>query len=63
MKAITMTYYTNRSATSKSMTEWYFGKDFTRRVTMQAVREHRKNGKTEFTFWQDGTGILTIRFL
>ena len=28
MKAITMTYYTNRSATSKSMTEWYFGKDF-----------------------------------
>ena len=57
-----MTYFTNHAATSKSMTEWYFGKDFTRRATAQAAREHKKTGKNEFTFWQAGTGFLTIRF-
>ena len=58
----TMTYYTNHAATTKSMTEWYFGKAFVSSMTAKAKRESKKTGKTEFRFWQDGTGYLTIRF-
>ena len=61
-EANTMTYYTNHAATTKSMTEWYFGKTFTKTATAKAAREHKRTGKTEFRFWQDGTGYLTIRF-
>ena len=61
-EANTMTYYTNHAATTKSLTEWYFGKNFTKSATAKATREHKKTGATEFRFWQDGTGYLTIRF-
>ena len=43
------TYKTNHATTTKSMTEWYFGKAFVASM------------KTEFRFWQDGTGYLTIQ--
>jgi hypothetical protein len=29
-------------------------------MTAKAKRENKKTGKTEFRFWQDGTGYLTI---
>lgn len=30
-------------------------------MTTKAKRENKKTGKTEFRFWQDGTGYLTIQ--
>ena len=56
-----MTYKTNRSKTSKSLTEWYFGKKFVAEKTAEAKRLNKKTGETEFRFWQDGTGFLTIQ--
>ena len=56
-----ITYKTNRAATTKSMTEWYFGKAFVSSMTAKARRESRRTGRTEFRFWKDGTGYLTIR--
>ena len=55
-----MTYKTNHSQTTKSLTEWYFGKSFVAAKTAEAKRMNKKTGKTEFRFWQDGTGYLTI---
>lgn len=55
------TYKTNHATTTKSMTEWYFGKAFVASMTAKAKRENKKTGKTEFRFWQDGTGYLTIQ--
>lgn len=43
------------------MTEWYFGKTFVASMTAKAKRESKKTGKTEFSFWRDGTGYLTIQ--
>ena len=43
------------------MTEWYFGKAFVSSMTAKARRESRRTGRTEFRFWKDGTGYLTIR--
>lgn len=54
------TYKTNHATTTKSLTEWYFGKTFVASMTAKAKRENKKTGKTEFRFWQDGTGYLTI---
>ena len=42
------TYKTNHAATTKSLTEWYFGKAFVASMTAKAKRESRKTGKTEF---------------
>lgn len=56
-----MTFKTNSSLTTKSMTEWYFGKKFVAEKTAEAKRMNKKTGKTEFRFWQDGTGYLTIK--
>ena len=55
-----ITYKTNGTATTKSMTEWYFGKDFVKTNTNSALRMHEKSDKKEFKFWQDGTGCMTI---
>ena len=55
------TYKTNHATTTKNMTEWYFGKAFVASMTAKAKRESKKTGKTEFRFWQDGTGYLTIQ--
>ena len=59
-KAMT-TYKTNHATTTKSMTEWYFGKAFVASMTAKAKRGNKKTGKTESRFWQDGTGYLTIQ--
>ena len=56
-----MTYKTNHSQTTKSTTEWYFGKKFLVAKTAEAKRLNKKTGETEFRFWQDGTGFLTIQ--
>ena len=56
-----MTYKTNHSQTTKSMTEWFFGKNFVAAKTAEARRLNKKTGETEFRFWQDGTGFLTIQ--
>ena len=56
-----MTYKTNHSQTTRSMTEWYFGKKFVAAKTAEAKRLNKKTGETEFCFWQDGTGYLTIQ--
>ena len=40
-KAMT-TYKTNHAATTKSMTEWYFGKAFVASMTAKAKREARR---------------------
>ena len=52
---------TTKQHVMKSMTEWYFGKAFVASMTAKAKRENKKTGKTEFRFWQDGTGYLTIQ--
>lgn len=57
-----VTYKTNSSVTSKSMTEWYFGKAFVSRMTEVAQRILESTGETTHKFWQDGTGYLTIKF-
>ena len=58
---MTITYKTNHAQTTKSLTEWYFGKKTVANLTASAKRMHEKSGGTEFRFWQDGTGYLTIR--
>jgi hypothetical protein len=55
-----ITYKTNNAITTKSMTEWYFGKAFVASMTEKAMQENKKTGKNEFSFWQDGTGYLGI---
>lgn len=53
-------YKTNGVATTKSMTEWYFGTKFVKSMTASAVQMHKESGKAEFKFWQNGTGYITI---
>ena len=57
---MTITYKTNSKATTKSLTEWYFGKDFVSKMTAKAKRENKKTGETSHRFFQEGTGFLTI---
>ena len=57
-----ITYTTNGKATTQSLTEWFFGTKTVRNLTEAAQRMHKVSGKTEFRFWQDGTGYLGIRF-
>ena len=57
---MTITYKTNGWETTKSLTEWYFGKDFVSRMTAKAKRENKKTGEASFRFFQAGTGFLTI---
>ena len=56
-----MIYKTNSAYTTKTMAEWYFGKNFVAEKTNEAKRLNRKTGETKFRFWQDGTGYLTIQ--
>lgn len=55
-----ITYRTNGATTTKSLTEWYFGKIFVDNMTASAVRMYETSGKNEFKFWQSGTGYMTI---
>lgn len=50
-------YYTNHAITTKSLTEWYFGKKF----VAAAEKMLKKSGKKEIEVWQAGTGYLTIK--
>ena len=52
-----ITYYTNSKMTTKSLTEWYFGKKFVKAATDQMIA----SGKKEIKVWQAGTGYLTIK--
>lgn len=54
-------YKTNSAVTTKSMTEWYFGKKYVSSMTRKAQEEQQKTGKSEFRFFQAGTGFLTIK--
>ena len=56
-KIMTIHYYTNSAETTKSLTEWFFGKDF---VT-EASASLKKSGKSEIKVFQKGTGFLTIK--
>ena len=58
---MTITYQTNHVDTTKSLTEWYFGKKTVANLTASAKRMYKKSGKTEFDFFQNGTGFLTIK--
>lgn len=55
-----ITYKTNSAVTTKSMTEWYFGRKYVSSMTRKAQAEHEKTGKSDFRFFQAGTGFLTI---
>lgn len=50
----TVTYKVNGTVTTKTLTEWYFGKDFVKKATEQALRGDKSD------FWQNGTGKLTV---
>ena len=55
-----MKFKTNSAETTRSLTEWYFGKDFVEKKTIEAEKAFRETGNKEFRFWQEGTGYLTI---
>ena len=55
-----ISYKTNHVATSKSLTEWYFGKSFVEELTVKSKKANKKTGERHFKFWQTGTGYLTI---
>ena len=56
-----ITYYTNGSMTTKSLTEWFFGKKAVEDFTTSALNQHKATKQTTFKFWQDGTGYLTVQ--
>lgn len=51
-----ISYKTNGCETTKSLTEWYFGKKF----VAKAVAMLEASEKKEIKVWQDGTGYLTV---
>lgn len=50
-------YKTNHAYTSKSLTEWYFGKKF----VAEAESKLKASGKKEIKVWQNGAGYLIIK--
>lgn len=56
-----ITYYTNGVVTTKSMTEWFFGKRTVENLTTSAMRQHKTTKRNTFKFWQNGTGYLTVQ--
>ena len=57
---MSITYKTNGVATAKSTTEWYFGHGFVKNSTAAAIQQRNASDKTEFNFWQNGTGYMTV---
>ena len=57
---MTISYKTNSKATTKSLTEWFFGKDYTESMTRKAIEWNKQTGRAEFRFFKKGTGFLTI---
>ncbi len=58
---MTITYKTNHAETTKSMTEWYFGKSFVKHCTDALISLNKADGRKELKVWQDGTGYLTVK--
>ena len=56
-----MKYETNSKATTKSTTEWFFGRDFVKARTEDAERYFKATGKNSVRYFQRGTGFLTIK--
>lgn len=54
-------YYTNHTITTKSLTEWYFGKKLVKVATDNLVKLNKVDGRKELKVWQNGTGYLTIK--
>lgn len=57
---MTIIYKTNHAMTTKSMTEWYFGKKFVKDHTDTLLKLNKTDGRKQIKVWQDGTGYLTI---
>lgn len=57
---MTITYKTNHATTSKSTTEWFFGKKFVKSSTDTLMKLNKADGRKQLKVWQDGTGYLTI---
>lgn len=55
------TYYTNHAMTTKSLTEWYFGKKFVKAWTESLQKLNATSGQKEIKIFQQGTGFLTIK--
>lgn len=55
-----ITYLVNGIPTTKSLTEWYFGKKFVTAHTKQAVTASVAGEKNSIKVWQNGTGYMTI---
>ncbi len=53
-------YKVNGVQVTTHMADWYFGKAFVSRATSSAIREKKGSERSEFKFWQDGTGYLTV---
>lgn len=56
-----LTYYTNHAVTSKSLTEWYFGKKFVEAAINNLKKLNNSRGQREIKVWQSGTGYLTVK--
>ncbi len=56
-----ITYRTNHATTTKSLTEWYFGKEFVKGHTDTLLNLNRMDGRTEIKAFQKGTGFLTVK--
>ena len=57
------TYKTNGAETTKSLTEWYFGKKFVSGWTDTLKKLNASDGRKEIKVWQTGTGYLTITII
>ena len=55
-----MRFMTNGAETTRSLTEFYFGKRFVARKIVESEKQARQTGEKQFRFWQNGTGYLTI---
>ncbi len=55
-----MRFMTNGAETTRSLTEFYFGKRFVARKIVESEKQSRQTGEKQFRFWQNGTGYLTI---
>lgn len=55
-----MRFKTNSAQTTRSLTEFFFGKKFVAQKITEAEKAFKETGKKEFRFWQEGTGFLTI---
>ncbi len=53
-------YKTNGCKTTKSLTEWYFGKKFVKEQTEAAMQVKENLGIDTWRVFQEGTGYLAI---